>query len=60
MPRTVIPGRWSDDLSRAIPDSHFFHQRPPRRPFWSDRDIEVVAVVITMALLAFGVHTLCA
>lgn len=55
MPRVLIPGRWSYDEAQAIPDSHFYHQRPPHRPFWSDRAIEVFFAVVTMCVLAAGV-----
>jgi hypothetical protein len=41
--------------SQSIPDSHFFHQRPPRRPLWSDRGVEVFFTIVTMCLLSAAV-----
>jgi hypothetical protein len=59
MARLLIPGRWSHDQATAIPESHFYHQRPPRRSLWSEREIEVFVAIVTMALIAAGVRSLC-
>jgi hypothetical protein len=58
--RSVNPGRWADDLSRAIPDSHFFQQRPKRDPQWErDENLGRFFAVVAMAILAVGVRVLC-